>query len=94
MCLHVGDKIYYKHRGIVNHLQVLGDSKLADGYEYFNGHKIDLEKQQILLQQSKDEEEKYNDDIKDENYYDHIIEEEEELQSDSADADLPLYQES
>ena len=93
MCLHIGDNILYRHRGIVNHLKVLGDSKLMDGIDYFNYRKLDLKNKQILLQKPK-EEEKYNDDIKDEDYYKNIEREKEEIESDSLDAELPLYQES
>ena len=97
MVIKNGKNIIYKHRGVTNHMEVLGNSKLADGYEYFNGHKIDLDKQQILLQQSKDDiEEKYSDDIKDENYYNYLQSEDDDMRdsTDSTDTDLPLYQES
>ena len=94
MYLRIGNKMIYKHKGKVNQLEVLGDSALADGWKYFNDHKIDLKNQQILMNEKDEEKEsksdeeqktekesKYhsNDDVKDENYYNHIEEETDQI---------------
>ena len=40
-------EIIFEHKGKINHMKELGDSALADGPNYFGGHKVDIGKQQI-----------------------------------------------
>ena len=41
------DEVIFEHKGKINHMKELGDSSLADGPNYFGGHKIDIKNQQI-----------------------------------------------